>query len=81
MNSYEREKARDFLRHQENMQDPEYARAYQEMQRRKKEREATTEALKRYELGWDTSPQVENTEPKEKTAQDMRKEELTSLFG
>lgn len=79
MNSYERTIAQKNLKHMEGLKDPAYRAAYEEMQRRKKEREATAEALKRFELGW-SSPQVEK-EPKEKTDAEMRKEELTSLFG
>ena len=40
MNDFYREKAFRMMEHQKNMQDPDYARAYQEMQRRKKERQA-----------------------------------------
>lgn len=80
MNSWEREKAKSILRHQENMKDPAYAKAYEEMQRRKKEMEAGEKALKRFELGWDFPPKAKE-EPKQKSDAEMRHEELTSLFG
>lgn len=80
MTDYERTKARQWQNHKENMKDPDYAKAYKEMQRRKKEMEAGEKALKRFELGWDFPPKAKE-EPKQKSDAEMRHEELTSLFG
>lgn len=81
MNNWELECARKWHKNQENMKDPAYATAYAEAQRRKKEREKSEEILNNFAANGFYRPPIPEEKPKEKTAADMRHEEIKKLFS
>lgn len=81
MNSHELEQARSLQKHKENMKDPAYATAYAEAQRRKKEREKSEEILNNFATNGFYRPALSDDESKEKTAAEMRHEEIVKLFS
>ncbi len=80
MNEYELSQARRLKKHQEAMRDPVYAAAYKVAQRRKKERERSEEILKSYAQNGFYHPPTQE-EPKEKTAQEMRMNDILKHFS
>lgn len=81
MNDFERSQARRFKENQDNMKDPAYAAAYEAAQRRKKEKERTEEILKNYTANGFYRPPMFEQKPKEKTAEEMRREDILKHFS
>lgn len=81
MNDFEREQARRFKKHQENMKDPAYKAAYEAAQRRKKEKERTEEILQNYAANGFYRPPMSEQKPKEKTAEEMRRDNILKHFS
>lgn len=81
MNSYELEQARRYKKHQENMKDPDYAAAYEAAQRRKKERERSEEILRGYAANGFFRPQMPEKKPKEKSAEELRRDDILKHFS
>lgn len=81
MTSYELEVARKAKAHRENMKSPAYRAAYEAAQRRKKEKERTEEILKNYTANGFYRPPTFEQKPKEKTAEEMRREDILKHFS
>ncbi len=81
MNDFERSQARRFKENQDNMKDPAYAAAYEAAQQRKKERERSEEILKGYAENGFYRPPMPEEKPKEKTAEEMRRENILKHFS
>lgn len=81
MNSYELEQARKYKKHQENMKNPAYAAAYAAGQRKKKERERREEILRGYAANRFYRPPMPEEKPKEKTAEEMRMQDILDHFS
>lgn len=81
MNDFEREQARRFKMHQDNMNDSAYAAAYEAAQRRKKERERSEEILRGYAANGFYRPPMPEEKPKEKTAEEMRRDDILKRFS
>ena len=81
VNDFERSQARRFKENQDNMKDPAYAVAYEAAQRRKKEKERTEEILKNYTANGFYRPPTFEQKPKEKTAEEMRLEDILKHFS
>ncbi len=81
MNDFEREQARRFKMHQDNMNDSAYAAAYEAAQRRKKERERSEEILRNYAANGFYRPPMPEEKPKEKTAEEMRRDDILKRFS
>lgn len=81
MNSYELEIARKTKANQENMKKPAYRATYEAAQRRKKERERSEEILRGYTAnGFYRLPMPEE-KPKEKSAEELRREDILKMFS
>lgn len=81
MNDFEREQARRFKKHQESMKDPAYKAAYEAAQRRKKEKERSEEILRGYAANGFYRPPTFEQKPKEKTAEEMRRDDILKRFS
>lgn len=81
MNDFERSQARRFKENQDNMKDPAYAAAYEAAQRRKKEKERTEEILQNYAANGFYRPPTSEQKPKEKTAEEMRMDNILKHFS
>lgn len=81
MNDYERSLAVALMAHQKNMENPDYVKAYKEMERRKREREKSEEALKKFGVNGACPPPEAGEKQKEKTAAEMRHDEIVKLFA
>lgn len=83
MNSYELEQARRYKKHQENMKYPVYRAAYEEAERRRKERERSEEILKYYSGNGCLPPSLSEEKPEKKprTAEQMRMDDLLKKFS
>lgn len=81
MTSYELEVARKVKAHRENMKSPAYRAAYEAAQRRKKEKERSEEILRGYAANGFYRPPTFEQKPKEKTAEEMRRDDILKRFS